>query len=180
MKDCFKLDPTLTEIEDKETRSTVGFWEIRVAEMGNHKSPFMNKPQEEIDAFTEQHRQWVEPWTVGQRVLEIGCGYGRNMDMFRNASFYVGVDCVKSLVSEAKENYRRVFPAPYPSGGGIYLADLRNDPFLGWTFDICVAIALISSVEPYFHELRRKVKEVLRPGGVILWLEEDYTRVDYK
>ena len=180
MKDL-KIDITLTDIKDKETRSKVGFWEIRVAEMGNHKSPFLNKPQEEIDAFTEQHRQWVEPWTIGQRVLEIGCGYGRNMDMFKEASYYVGIDCVKSLVSEAKENYRRVFPPPHQSGSGIYTMDLRNDAFNWWApFDICVAIALISSVEPYFHELRRKVKEVLRPGGVILWLEEDYTRVDYK
>lgn len=175
-----RIDPTLTEIEDKETRSTVGFWEIRVAEMGNHKSPFLNKPQEEIDAFTERHRQWVEPWVKGQRVLELGCGYGRNMEMFKEAKLYHGVECVKSLVSESKENYRRVFTPPYPSGSGIFRMDLRKDEFLGMTFDICVAIALISSVEPYFHELRRKVKEVLRPGGVILWLEEDYTRIDYK
>ncbi len=174
-----KIDPTLTEIEDKETRSTVGFWETRVSEVGNHLSPFLNKPQEEIDAFTARHKLWVEPWVKGKKVLEIGCGYGRNMDMFKEASFYLGTDCVKSLVSEAKEKYRKVFPKMV-SGGGVIEMDLRKDEFLGYSFDICVAIAVVSSVEPYFHDLRRKIKEVLVPGGVILWLEEDYTRVDYK
>lgn len=175
------MDPTLTEIKDKETRATAEYWRDRVQKVGNHKSPFMDKPQEEIDAFTARHRQWVEPWVKGKKVLEIGCGYGRNMELFKGAEFYVGVDCVKSLVSEAKENYRRVFPAPCQSGAGVYDIDLRNEAFYGWyPFDICVAVALISSVEPYFHDLRRKVKEILRPGGVILWLEEDYTRVDYK
>lgn len=174
------MDPTLTDIKDKETRASKEYWVERVRKAGNHNSPFMYMPQEEIDAFTARHRQWIEPWVKGKKVLEIGCGYGRNMDMFKEASFYCGVDCVKSLVSEAKENYRRVFSHPWPSGGGIFEMDLRNGDFLGYSFDICVAIAVVSSVEPYFHDLRRKIKEVLVPGGVILWLEEDYTRVDYK
>jgi len=176
-----RIDPTLTSIEDKHERASAEYWNKRVQGVGNHKSPFLDMPQEEIDSFTARHRQWIEPWVKGKRVLEIGCGYGRNMEMFKGASFYVGIDCVKSLVSEAKENYRRVFPAPYQSGSGVYNIDLRNKPFYGWApFDICVAIALISSTEPYFHDLKRKVMETLRPGGVILWLEENYTRVDYK
>lgn len=175
-----KIDPTLTDIKDKHTRASAEFWEERVRTLGNHRSPFLDMPQEEIDRFTARHRNIVETYVEGQRVLELGCGYGRNMDMFREASFYVGVDCVKSLVSEAKSNYIKVFPGPIRSGAGIYNIDLRTQPFDGWTFDICVAIALISSVEPYFHDLRRRAMEVLRPGGVILWLEEDYTRIDYK
>ena len=174
-----KIDPTLTPIKDKNERASVEYWNNRVKTAGNHKSPFLDKPQKEIDAFTARHRGWVEPWVKGQRVLEIGCGYGRNMEMFREASFYVGVDCVKSLAAEARAKYREVFPE-LPSGGGVYEMDLRNEEFLGFNFDICVAIAVISSVEPYFHDLRRKIMEVLRPGGVILWLEEDYHRVDYK
>ncbi len=175
-----RIDPTLTDIKDKHTRASAEYWRDRVAQVGTHRSPFLDMPQKEIDAFTERHRQMVEPWVKGQRVLEIGCGYGRNMDMFKEAKLYVGIDCDKRLVSEAKANFRRVMPHPWASGSGIHNIDLRTEPFHGWTFDICVAIALISSVEPYFHELRGKVKEVLRPGGVILWLEEDYTRIDYK
>ncbi len=178
-----KIDPTLTEIEDKETRSTVGFWEIRVAEMGNHKSPFLDKPQEEIDAFTARHRQWVEPWVKGKDVLEIGCGYGRTMDMFTKVRTYVGIECVPELIKEAKKRYKELLLENKYYQGGVYQADLRTVDFrLGghFEFDICVAIAIISSVEPYFHDLRKRVLEVLRPGGVILWLEEDYTRVDYK
>lgn len=173
------IDPTLTEIEDKETRASSGFWSIRVAEVGNHKSPFLNKPQEEIDAFTDRHRQWVEPWVAGKDVLEIGCGYGRTMDMFKDAKSYIGVDCVPELIEEARKNFDVVFGEV--GLGGVFHSDLRNTKELEpYTFDICVAIAVISSVEPYFHELRKRIKNVLRPGGVILWLEEDYTRVDYK
>lgn len=174
------MDPTLTEIKDKETRASAEYWIKRVEEVGNYRSPFMDMPQKEIDSFTARHKQWIEPWVKGKRVLEVGCGYGRNMELFKGAKFYIGVDCVKSLVSEAKSRYREVFSGRFESGGGVYEMDLRNEAFYGFTFDICVAVAVISSVEPYFHDLKRKIMETIRPGGVILWLEEDYTRIDYK
>lgn len=205
-----RIDPTLTPIKDKHERASAEFWEDRVKRLGNHKSPFLDMPQEEIDAFTARHRQWIEPWTAGKRVLEIGCGYGRSMYMFRNAETYVGIDCVESLIEEAKEKFKEVFGGrvdhnkrarkedryddqlPWP--GYVFKRDLREDGFGGlpmyindWSplgfhpkFDICVAVAVISSVEPYFHDLRRRIFESLEPGGVILWLEEDYTRIDYK
>ena len=176
------IDPTLTEIKDKETRSRKEYWVDRVQKVGNHKSPFMDKPQKEIDAFTARHRQWVEPWVAGREVLEIGCGYGRTMDMFRHAKRYIGVDCVPDLLDEARVKFVEVFKGEPRGGSGIMKVDLRgNYPLLSsYTFDVCVAIAIISSVEPYFHELKRNMLNLLRPGGVILWLEEDYTRVDYK
>lgn len=174
-----KTDPTLTEIEDKEIRTSAEYWVDRVKEAGNHKSPFLDTPQERIDAFTARHRQWVEPWVAGRDVLEIGCGYGRTMEMFRNAKSYIGVDCVPSLIEEARKNFGVVFGE---SGeGGVFWADLKDGKELEtFTFDICVAIAVISSVEPFFRKLKGKISRMLRPGGVILWLEEDYTRIDYK
>lgn len=181
-----KINPTLTEIEDKETRSSTKYWNDRVAQAGNHKSPFLDKPQEEIDAFTARHRKWVEPWVKGKGVLEIGCGYGRTMDMFAGARSYVGIDCVSALVEEAREKIKEVFPKHYPrmshARHAVVLQEDLSDFSWVWSGkkDICVAISVISSVEPFFHDLRRKILNALRPSGVILWLEEDYTRVDYK
>lgn len=178
MKDR-KPDPTLTDIKDKETRASKEYWVERVRKAGNHNSPFMYMPQKEIDAFTARHRQWVEPWVQGKAVLEIGCGYGRTMDMFKGAKSYIGVDCVPSLIEEARKNFDVVFGEA--GIGGVFWADLKNGKELEtFTFDICVAIAVISSVEPFFHDLKGKILRMLRPGGVILWLEEDYTRIDYK
>lgn len=174
-----RKDLTLTEIEKKEVRASVEYWKERVNAVGNHKSPFLDTPQEEIDAFTARHRQWVESWVAGRDVLEIGCGYGRTMDMFRHAKTYMGLECVPSLIEEAKKRYDKIFPV-WEIQGGIAISDLKIEKFDGFTFDICVAIAVISSVEPFFHDLRRRIKNVLRPGGVILWLEEDYIRIDYK
>ena len=171
-----KIDPTITEIEDKHTRSTVEYWRQRVKEVGNHRSPFLDKPEEEIAAFTERHRGWVIPWVLNKDVCEMGCGYGRNMDMFTGAKTYMGFECVTELLDEAAINLKRVFKgSPRAS---LHLVDLRDYAF-SVEFDICVAIAVVSSVEPYFHNLRKRMLESLRSGGVILWLEEDYVRIDY-
>ena len=169
------IDPTLTEIKDKETRASAEYWVDRVNKVGNHKSPFMDKPQEEIDFFTARHRKWVEPWVAGKGVLEIGCGYGRNMEMFRSAKWYNGLECSDALIEEARRNYNMYF-----GGIGVFFGDLRTDDFKGFDFDICVAIAVISSTEPYFHDLKKRLLEAMNPGGVILWAEESYIRVDYK
>jgi len=179
-----RIDPTLTDIKDKHERASAEYWCERVQKLGNHKSPFLDMPQEEIDVFTTRHRKWIEPWVKGKRVLEIGCGYGRTMDMFTEANSYVGVECVRALVEEARENYNRLFNGhPTFYSGGIAVGDLRDFDFsgdAGLSFDICVAIAIISSVEPYFHDLKRRIFESLDPSGAILWLEEDYHRIDFK
>ena len=172
-----KIDPTLTEIEDKHERCGVEYWEKRVAAVGNHRSPFLDKPQEEIDVFTNRHRELVKFWTLGKGVLEIGCGYGRNMDMFRGSKWYAGMECCHSLIEEARVNFTRVFPG---KGLGVFHGDLQTFDFTGYENDICVAIAVISSVEPFFHDLRKRILDILNPEGIILWLEEDYTRIDYK
>jgi len=170
-----KIDPTLTEIKDKHERASAEYWVDRVNGLGNHKSPFLDMPQEEIDAFTERHRQWVEPWVKGKSVLEIGCGYGRNMELFRGAKWYNAIECSDSLIKEARSNYNMYF-----GGTGVFFGDLRTHDFKVFDFDICVAVAVISSVETYFHDLKKRLLKAINPGGVILWLEEDYTRIDYK
>ncbi len=178
-----KIDPTLTDIKDKHERATAKYWVDRVSKLGNHKSPFLDMPQEEIDAFTVRHRQWIEPWVKGKDILEIGCGYGRTMDMFVGAHTYVGVECVPELIEEANKKYKELFLSNRNYQRGVHQGDLSTLDFrLGghFEFDICVAIAVISSVEPFFHDLKRRIGEVLRPGGVILWLEEDYHRIDFK
>ena len=175
----YPYDPTLTDIKDKHERASAEYWVDRVSRLGNHKSPFLDMPQEEIDVFTARHRQWVEFWVKGKDVLEIGCGYGRTMDMFRSTKTYMGLECVPSLLEEARKRYDEVFSA-FDVHGGVAKSDLRIEKFDGFSFDICVAIAVISSVEPFFHDLRRRVLNALRPGGVILWCEEDYHRIDFK
>lgn len=178
-----EIDPTLTEIEDKHTRASVEYWKSRVRTVGNHKSPFLDKPQEEIDSFTERHRRWVIPRVQGKDVLEIGCGYGRNMDMFTGVRSYMGLECVPELLEEARANLIRVF-GKNDMRVGVHLTDLRTSTFGAdakyYEFDVCVAIAVVSSVESYFHDLRKRIMDSLRTRGFILWLEEDYVRMDYK
>jgi ubiquinone/menaquinone biosynthesis C-methylase UbiE len=118
-------------------------------------------------------------------VLEIGCGYGRLLDIYaETCCSYVGVDFVPALVEEAQNRLDKILKHEEDYVGGLKMevreADLRNLPFEDETFTAIVGVTTITSVECNFPQVLDELKRVLKPKGFILWLEEEWMRIDYK
>jgi ubiquinone/menaquinone biosynthesis C-methylase UbiE len=173
---------TLSECADKVERSKKEFWEARVAKSGNHKSPFLDTAEERIKAFTENHIDLLYQMLDGLDVLEIGCGYGRLLDVFSEVcNNYMGVDFVSALVEEAQSRIQKgIEDGKYDYNMEVREADFRDLPFEDESFDAVVGIATITSVEHNFPQVLEELKRVLKPHGFILWLEEEWLRIDYK
>jgi SAM-dependent methyltransferase len=179
---------TLSECADKKVRSGQSFWAERVAEVGNHKSPFLDTPQEKIDTFTELHNEWIRAYCTrsdmvvgsGKDVLEICCGYGRNMMAFRDVKSYIGIDFVPELIEEAKQ--RASDENLYEFHFDFRVMSVRDIP-KEWNekFDLVVAVAAVTSLEHEWAKVLASLKATLKkPGQPILWLEEEWMRMDFK
>ena len=177
-------EETLSECKDKELRASQEFWQERVERVGTHKSPYLHTPPERIEVFTKRFESLIREHVANKDVLEIGCGYGRNIKAFSNCHQYVGIDFIPELIDEAKKNaipskVRHVGGAFYPqfSFKCMNLRDLEPGMH---KFDIVVGVSVITSVEYEFPKVLDTLKAVLKPGGYILWLEEEWYRIDWK
>lgn len=161
----------LTGASNLKERSTEKFWTERVAQHGERASSFLTTPQTRINEFTDQHIQILKKYAGGADVLDVGCGWGRLAHpLSRLAKSYIGVDFMPALVAKAKESLPDL---------DFRTADARHLPF-EQQFDIVVASACLSSFAAIFDEVLAELKRVLRPNGFILFLEEDFARIDWK
>jgi len=116
------------------------------------------KPRREIDKFA--HDWWPS------RILDIGCGNGRNLLPFSERGFdCYGIDFSKQMVGNAEELFkRRGLVAKFN------VADARKLPFRSGNFDYCVSIAVLHHLKGVKEQMRalQEMKRVLRKGGIAL------------
>ena len=120
--------------------------------------------EQERSAFADANRGIVKkrfPKLYGEKVLDLGCGYGRYTDYFRRVGGRpVGIDGAETMIEIARKKYP---DCPF------YTADItRPLPFDDDTFDIvfCNMVLMdIDPVESVFSECRR----VLKHGGVFFF-----------
>lgn len=168
-----------SESDHMKECSTFEYWNHRVAEYGTTRSTFLSTPQARINEFTLHHMQVLETYiTEGgsegepAEVLEVGCGWGRMASTIqRMARSYVGVDFVPALVDKARESMPDL---------DFRVASAKALPFEDDSFDVVVAIACLSSFGTILDEVLPEMKRVLRPHGRILFLEENFARIDWK
>ena len=116
---------------------------------------------QECSAFAELNKKFVKQRFKklnGEKVLDLGCGYGWYADYFsRIGGNVVGIDGAEAMLDIARNRS----PA-----GSFFLADItRPLPFSSGSFDIvfCNQVLMdIENIEPVFSECAR----LLKPGGV--------------
>jgi SAM-dependent methyltransferase len=117
--------------------------------------------------------RWPAEWWPGKRVLDVGCGAGRFLDVAaRLGAEVVGVDASSSVdVAYALLGHER--------GVHVVQADLFALPFADETFDAAYAIGVIQHTPDPAGSVRG-LRGVLRPGGrvaVTCYERKPYTSV---
>lgn len=163
----------LTEADHLEERSTLDFWLRRVKEHGTTRSTFLSTPQTRIAEFTERHLQFIRQYATGKCVLDAGCGWGRMSKTIASVSeAYIGVDFVPELIDKAQESFPELQFALQDVSKGLSFPDE--------CFDVVVAVTCLSSWAAVFPQILYELKRVVRRDGVILFLEENFVRIDWK
>lgn len=112
--------------------------------------------------------EYVESLPEKSRVLDIGCGNGRNMILPRRLGHdVVGVDFSINLLRIAQEklNMRELAQSGYIVGGDATLLPFKDD-----IFDAALYIATLHHIPSEMDRLKslEELQRTLKPGGVAL------------
>jgi tellurite methyltransferase len=105
--------------------------------------------------------------TPGMRLLDAGCGGGRNLVYFLNSGYDVcGVD--KSVISIAQVRKLSSLLAPHLPPDNFRAEAVEQMSFDGASFDVVVSSAVLhfASDEAHWLSMVTEMWRVLRPGGV--------------
>lgn len=101
-----------------------------------------------------------------KKVLDVGCGHGRNLFYFlRNGYEVHGIDPDSSAVKTVKELSARL--APYNSLENFVIGNAEHLLYNDATFDlvICNAVLHFAKDAQHFDIMLRSIFRVLKPGG---------------
>ena len=104
-------------------------------------------PQCEI--FINQQLYDIGELSRGKKVVDIGCGYGRN----------------KSIVESAGGEWTGV--EPFEGGAHTVVGDAENLPFTDNIFDVAIMDAVLEHI-PNVGKAFEEVARVLKPGGMFI------------
>lgn len=102
-----------------------------------------------------------ERYQTGEKILDAGCGNGRNLKWFYNAGFEVyGVDLQLNSVRICKERYQL-------QKNNFIQSEVKNMPFNENSFNhvICNAVLHFASNESEFYAMFEKLVSVLKLEG---------------
>jgi tRNA (uracil-5-)-methyltransferase TRM9 len=100
-------------------------------------------------------------WQKG-RLLNVGSGHGADFLPFKNGFDLSGIDFSSEMLKMARR-YSHKFEFPV----NLFLADARQLPFAGKSFDFAISIATYHHLKGRDHQLEalQELKRVLKPGG---------------
>jgi ubiquinone/menaquinone biosynthesis C-methylase UbiE len=99
-------------------------------------------------------------------VLDVGCGYGRNVVYFLKNDFDVfGVDADAGTIESVRELARQLSAKTSPAN--FVIAKAEEMPYEDASFDlvICSAVLHFAKNKTHFDQMLRSVWRVLKPGG---------------
>ncbi|MDQ1697773.1 MAG: hypothetical protein QOJ03_3126, partial [Frankiaceae bacterium] len=108
------------------------------------------------------------PVTSGERVLDLGCGFGRHaFEAYRRGAHVVAVDRSADEVAEVKAMFRAMQAAgeaPPNRTARAVRADLLALPFPDGSFDVVMASEVLEHI-PADELAMAEIARVVRPGG---------------
>lgn len=108
-------------------------------------------------------RRWLAAGAVGERVLDVGTGTGRNLPLFPEpARVVVALDPDLRTLATARRKRR--------SGAKLIAGDVQDLPFRDGSFDTAVSGLVFCSVDDPARGLV-EVRRVLRPQGELRMVE---------
>jgi SAM-dependent methyltransferase len=118
----------------------------------------------DIYLFDQLLRGQIKP---GMRVLDAGCGNGRNLAYLLRAGFNVmAVDESENAITQVRALARQLAPE-------IPESSFRAEPVEAMTFPdhsadatICNAVLHFARAEAHFQEMVREIWRILSPGGI--------------
>ena len=105
---------------------------------------------------------------AGMKVLDAGCGEGRNIMYFLNAGFTVyAID--RNQVAVSAMQFIAASKRPDLSKDHFQVADLDNLPYPGRSFDliICCGVLHHARNEDHFFVMFDQLLRCLKPGGIL-------------
>ena len=106
-------------------------------------------------------------FVAGMRVLDAGCGGGRNLNYLMKSGFEVcGID--KSPEAIAQVQALAALLAPHLSPGNFRVELVESMSFADEDFDVVISSAVLHFArdEDHWHEMVREMWRVLKPGGI--------------
>jgi tellurite methyltransferase len=105
--------------------------------------------------------------TSEMRVLDAGCGGGRNLSYFFSSGFAVsGVDQSSEAIAQIRSLAAQL--APRLPVDNFRVAVIEQMPFNDESFDVVISSAVLHFArdETHWHSMVREMWRVLKPGGI--------------
>jgi tRNA (uracil-5-)-methyltransferase TRM9 len=133
-----------------------------------------NKERKDIVGFSKD-------WKPG-RILDIGCGNGRNLLFFAKRGFEVyGLDFSKEMIEQAKEMFKK--NKIEIKEKQLIVADMKNIPFKNESFDYIISVASFHHLPKKDHqEAIKEIKRVLKKNGeciISVWNKYSFKRIGF-
>lgn len=152
---------TINKVDDTE------FWKQRLEDAKRHENlseSVYQVSQYEMGKIDTAHKKLLEDLiSSGQKVLDAGCGYGRNAEWF-DPENYVGVDFSPDFIREA-----RILHPEYK----FIQANLKKLPFKRHEFDVALCISVRHMIKYYLgdKEWEEMEKELRYVAKHLIFLE---------
>ena len=134
-------------------------------EGATYRTDFWTQARNYEDAVERIALQSLLP-AAGRRLIEIGAGYGRLVDLYAGYDQVVLFDYSRSMLREAQSQWGATGPSGRPRY--IYVSgDFNALPFVAGLFDTVTTIRVIHHAPDAPHVLRG-ISELLAPGGTFV------------
>ena len=107
-------------------------------------------------------------FTPAMKILDAGCGGGRNLHYFLRSNFPVfGIDQNPEAIDYVRHLARTL--APEIPAENFQIADIEKMPFPDGKFDLIISNAVLhfADDEPHFDRMLREMWRVLKPSGML-------------
>ena len=115
------------------------------------------------ELFDAEHKYLLDNVTTNSKVLDVGCGEGRNMkSIYEVTPFVYGVDNDMDAVKDAKENFKDANTVQVVQG------EAKSLPFKDKTFDIVTFLMILPNLDKNKEKSIEEASRVLKDDGSII------------